>query len=528
MRTMIACIALAGLLGSANAASPREAASGVSLGDEPSRSETLWIFDADFEDLEGDNAGWTSRDMSGEPGGPNYWHRDTIRNDYPTLNALGTTWWCGRYDTAGCWRQPRGYGNDWTMSLWRRFPEIAANTTPGDLVQLTFNQRYALQGFYDYAYLDVSDDDGSTWARVAHYTNPGGMGKPGPSQGWYQNDVKVIDLSAYAGQPVSLRFQVKSNYRYSSQDQYQNAPLYSYRDGAWMIDNLRLKKNGTQFWYDDCESFGDNGWVADTEPHNQAGVAFRRTLESVVDPPGWMMSAYAESTGLMTDDEVAWLTSPPIKISALGAEGLVVVECSGWIDLPGADTTGTHCRDRVTMSLHRADGDDCLWNNWELPTTTQACSAGPAYVTMSKTVLVDDGADWLGVRLSLEDTRNYVAAGHGRGFMLDRMMVGVLPMAGVPDDDPAAGLGVVQPNPSAGETSIAYTASNLGGVALRIYDLTGRVVRTLVDGPVEPGEHEAMWDGLTDTGARAASGVYFVKLFGSDALASEAKLVLLK
>ena len=43
------------------------------------RLETLWIFTADFEDLTGDNAGWTTGDISGTLGSANYWHHDTIR-----------------------------------------------------------------------------------------------------------------------------------------------------------------------------------------------------------------------------------------------------------------------------------------------------------------------------------------------------------------------------------------------------------------------------------------------------------------
>jgi hypothetical protein len=43
------------------------------------RLETLWIFDADYEDLIGDNAGWTVYDRSGTLGMDNYWHHDTIR-----------------------------------------------------------------------------------------------------------------------------------------------------------------------------------------------------------------------------------------------------------------------------------------------------------------------------------------------------------------------------------------------------------------------------------------------------------------
>jgi flagellar hook assembly protein FlgD len=46
-----------------------------------------------------------------------------------------------------------------------------------------------------------------------------------------------------------------------------------------------------------------------------------------------------------------------------------------------------------------------------------------------------------------------------------------------------------------------------------IHDLTGRKIRTLIAGePFEPGKHEMAWDGRSDGGAIAGSGVYFIRL----------------
>jgi hypothetical protein len=102
--------------------------------------ETLWIFDADFEDLSGDNLGWLSFDMSGTIEHVNYWHKDTIRiNGFEWLGD--STWWCGTYGNS-CWRQPRGYANNWICMLSRSFPEIA-DTEPGDAIRLEYDQRYA-------------------------------------------------------------------------------------------------------------------------------------------------------------------------------------------------------------------------------------------------------------------------------------------------------------------------------------------------------------------------------------------------
>ena len=69
-----------------------------------------------------------------------------------------------------------------------------------------------------------------------------------------------------------------------------------------------------------------------------------------------------------------------------------------------------------------------------------------------------------------------------------------------------------RPNPFNPATTIAYSLAGRSRVTIRVHDLAGRVVRTLVEGTVEPGEHRTLWDGTTDAGRRAASGVYFVKM----------------
>ena len=88
-------------------------------------------------------------------------------------------------------------------------------------------------------------------------------------------------------------------------------------------------------------------------------------------------------------------------------------------------------------------------------------------------------------------------------------------------------LGRARPNPSNPATTIEYGIAAPGRASLRVYDLAGRLVRTLVDGEAQPGEHRAVWDGTTDSGDRAASGVYFVRMDTGGFSASE-KLVLLK
>jgi hypothetical protein len=65
------------------------------------------------------------------------------------------------------------------------------------------------------------------------------------------------------------------------------------------------------------------------------------------------------------------------------------------------------------------------------------------------------------------------------------------------------------PNPFNPVTKIAYHVPHESDVTIRIYDVSGRVVATLVDGVSEPGRHVAVWNGKNDRGEAVGSGVYF-------------------
>lgn len=70
------------------------------------------------------------------------------------------------------------------------------------------------------------------------------------------------------------------------------------------------------------------------------------------------------------------------------------------------------------------------------------------------------------------------------------------------------------PNPFNPTTSITYSIRESGRVTLRIYDVAGRLVRTLVD-EVQPARAEGYtidWDGRSDAGETVATGVYFYRL----------------
>ncbi|HOX27276.1 MAG TPA: FlgD immunoglobulin-like domain containing protein [Candidatus Krumholzibacteria bacterium] len=68
------------------------------------------------------------------------------------------------------------------------------------------------------------------------------------------------------------------------------------------------------------------------------------------------------------------------------------------------------------------------------------------------------------------------------------------------------------PNPFNPSTTIVYEVPTATSVGLQVFDLRGRLVRTLVDDSVIAGRHEVQWDGRDSNGRELPSGVYFSRL----------------
>ncbi len=81
------------------------------------------------------------------------------------------------------------------------------------------------------------------------------------------------------------------------------------------------------------------------------------------------------------------------------------------------------------------------------------------------------------------------------------------------------------PNPFSPETRIAFRVPASGRATLRIHNAAGRLVRMIERECEAPGRYEVLWDGRDNNGARAATGVYFVRL--ETPLGSEVRRMLL-
>jgi len=83
------------------------------------------------------------------------------------------------------------------------------------------------------------------------------------------------------------------------------------------------------------------------------------------------------------------------------------------------------------------------------------------------------------------------------------------------------------PNPFNPTTVMPFDVALAGHTRLVVYDVSGRLMRTLVDEVRPAGRYQQAWDGRADSGELAASGVYFVRLQVGDAVISR-RIVLLR
>jgi len=99
-------------------------------------------------------------------------------------------------------------------------------------------------------------------------------------------------------------------------------------------------------------------------------------------------------------------------------------------------------------------------------------------------------------------------------------LVNTIPLYGtgqpVANDDPVAvmvtSLKGCYPNPFNPTTTISFSIKEKTPVELIIYNILGQKVQTLVNKPLEKGEHSVVWNGTDNKGRPVASGIYFYRM----------------
>jgi hypothetical protein len=175
-------------------------------------------------------------------------------------------------------------------------------------------------------------------------------------------------------------------------------------------------------------------------------------------------------------------------------------------DIDGIFKTGTAVN---LMRFASQRNDTCLVGNISLT---------PAYRTLVATFLLRGLVDG-----SAPNIKDVYADSVMHWFGIHHQPVGVAagPAAKVLRTEFHLG----RPNPSTGATAFRYQLGNETRTTLKIYNLAGQLVRTLVDGAIPAGVHEALWDGLNKAGKRVPAGVYLVRFEAGDYRATKKTVI---
>ncbi|MCK4303445.1 MAG: aminotransferase class I/II-fold pyridoxal phosphate-dependent enzyme [Candidatus Eisenbacteria sp.] len=82
------------------------------------------------------------------------------------------------------------------------------------------------------------------------------------------------------------------------------------------------------------------------------------------------------------------------------------------------------------------------------------------------------------------------------------------------------------PNPARGKTRISYSIARPGPVLLQVFDIHGRLIKTIVNESKSPGRYALSWNGTDQRGAPVAAGSYFYRLKAGDTVQTR-RLILL-
>jgi hypothetical protein len=102
------------------------------------------------------------------------------------------------------------------------------------------------------------------------------------------------------------------------------------------------------------------------------------------------------------------------------------------------------------------------------------------------------------------------------------------------EEDPVANLGPVnylhqsRPNPFNTRATIRFSMASQGDVNLSVFDVSGRLVTTLMDGLAEQGENSLVWDGTDSNGNQVGGGIFWMQMSTHDGYTSGKKMLLLR
>ncbi len=213
---------------------------------------------------------------------------------------------------------------------------------------------------------------------------------------------------------------------------------------------------------------------------------------------------------------ITWGSVTPVP--GMGADSLYRAPCG--VDISNKElwvTNGQEWTVQINRTWSYSPYTD-TWTEWLFPKPQATANVSPIVIT--ETALGD-----LGV---------FVPGGYYGGGEIDDHEVFHTGLTGIAEKPYEHGkiehFGFVSnmANPSTGHVPITYTTTKSGPVTLKVYDSSGRLIKTLVNRPKEmAGSKTVHWNGNDDSNRAVPNGIYFLKLEAENKVDTY-KLVLVK
>ena len=169
-------------------------------------------------------------------------------------------------------------------------------------------------------------------------------------------------------------------------------------------------------------------------------------------------------------------------------------------------------RDRMVVSAGADDHGAALGDSWSL-----ALGDAPAWSVLAPSGPQPAPREWQTAVLDAPRDRMVMFGGSNgingppRDDLWELSWFAAVSVPTTPGDGGLT-LAPALPNPSRGGIAIGFALARSSAATLSIYDLSGRVLRTLVDGVLPPGPRSVRWDGRGSSGVAVQPGVYFYEL----------------
>ena len=262
--------------------------------------------------------------------------------------------------------------------------------------------------------------------------------------------------------------------------------------------------------------------------------------------PGWVSGGttndwqVATPVGLAEDPATAYAGTKIAgnDITGLGTNlGKYEPFCDNWFETPAIDCSqATEVKLSFARKLATDKSNGGSWdvarilvNNtliWSNPVTTALID--PAWTLQEYSIgNIADGVASVKVRFAMRANGSV----HFGGWNIDDVKltaVSSAPVAGVEDGE-RAGVRLLAnvPNPGREGTMLRFELASRADVEMAVYDVRGRLVRSVARGAFDPGSHSVRWDGRGEDGTPSAAGVYFYKLTANGASLAR-KMVLVR